>query len=292
MDVSIIIVNYNTCQMTSECIDSIIQKTVGISYEIILVDNASTDDSKEFFQQDSRVRYIYNNENLGFGRANNIGVNFAIGRNILFLNSDTLLVNNAIKILSDYLDENEFVGAVGGNLYAKNMMPVHSFRRFTPIFFDLSILLVDIPARIIFGKNKEHNFTDHVIVVNTIVGADLMIKKNVLDIVGLFDSRFFMYCEETELCHRIRKAHYRIVSVPLAKIIHLEGASFPDGKRIERMKMNRNNLKLYCMIHYGHIYTVFINLIWKMTVLSRIVYYSIINSPKKEFWKQVKKNVK
>lgn len=172
------------------------------------------------------------------------------------------------------------------------MMPVHSFRRFSPIFFDLNILFVNIPARMVFGKNQEHNFTEHAIVVNTIVGADLMIKKCVLDIVGLFDSRFFMYREETELCHRIRKAYYRIVSVPSAKIIHLEGASFPESKRIERMKMNRNSLKLYCMIHYGRIYTNLVNLIWRMTILSRIVCYSIMNPSKKEFWKQVKKNVK
>lgn len=102
-DVSVII-NYNCLQTTSGCIDNIVEKTSGISYEIIVVDNASTDGSREFFCSDERVKYIYYEENLGFGRANNRGLEIASGRNILFLNPDTLLRNNAIEILSDYLD--------------------------------------------------------------------------------------------------------------------------------------------------------------------------------------------
>lgn len=93
MDVSIIIVNYNTKALTSQCINSIYEKTQGISFEVILVDNASIDGSKEHFQSDSRVRYIYSEENLGFGRANNLGVSVASGQNILFLNPDTVLIN-------------------------------------------------------------------------------------------------------------------------------------------------------------------------------------------------------
>ena len=88
MDVSIIIVTYNTRQMTAECIDSVCQKTFGIDYEIILVDNASSDDSKAFFEKDERVKYIYSQENLGFGRANNLGAGVAQGKYLFLLNSD------------------------------------------------------------------------------------------------------------------------------------------------------------------------------------------------------------
>lgn len=86
MDVSIIIVNYNTCRMTAECIDSVFEKTHGIDFEIILVDNASTDGSREHFAGDSRITYIYNDENLGFGRANNAGIERARGRYVFLLN--------------------------------------------------------------------------------------------------------------------------------------------------------------------------------------------------------------
>mgnify|MGYP001540893004 CR=1 FL=1 len=87
MDVSVIIVNYNTQGLTSDCIESIIAQTSAVEYEIILVDNASTDGSKEVFAQDKRIKYIYSDQNLGFGRANNLGIREAKGRYLFFLNS-------------------------------------------------------------------------------------------------------------------------------------------------------------------------------------------------------------
>ena len=90
MDVSIIIVNYNTKDLTSQCIDSIYEKTQGVRFEIILVDNASTDGSKEVFEKDTRITYIYSDENLGFGRANNLGAKVAKGKYLFLLNSDTI----------------------------------------------------------------------------------------------------------------------------------------------------------------------------------------------------------
>lgn len=96
MDVSIIIVNYNTYDLTAACIQSIIEHTKRISYEIIVVDNASTDGSKEKFERDSRIKYIYSEKNGGFGYGNNRGIEIANGDYFFLLNSDTLLLNNAI----------------------------------------------------------------------------------------------------------------------------------------------------------------------------------------------------
>ena len=104
MDVSVIIVNYNTLELTKNTIESVFEKTIEVSYEIILVDNASTDGSVEFFENNykDKIILIKNNENLGFGRANNKGIEIAKGKYIFLLNSDTLLINNAIKILFDF----------------------------------------------------------------------------------------------------------------------------------------------------------------------------------------------
>ena len=136
MDVSIIIVNYNTRDLTLQCLRSVYEKTKNLEFEMIVVDNASSDDSVESIKkQFPQVRVVESSENLGFGRANNLGLGIATGRNILFLNSDTELVNNAILILSEYLDAYTDVAVCGGNLYSKEMHPVHSFFRLFPSIF-------------------------------------------------------------------------------------------------------------------------------------------------------------
>lgn len=116
MDVSIIIVNYKTPELVVECIRSIREKTTGISYEIIIVDNDSKDNSLEIFstELEEDIKVVVANENLGFGKANNLGAQHATGKYLFLLNSDTLLINNAIQILYQYIEKNNHIGVVGG----------------------------------------------------------------------------------------------------------------------------------------------------------------------------------
>ena len=133
MDVSVIIVNYHSAQMVIDCIRSIFEKNVKASYEIIVVDNASGDGSVELLREafGSRIKVIASDVNLGFGKANNLGAQHAEGDYLFLLNPDTLLVNDAISVLVDYLKENPDVGVAGGNLYAPDMTPTPSLcRRF------------------------------------------------------------------------------------------------------------------------------------------------------------------
>lgn len=141
MDVSVIIVNYNTMQMTRECIDSVFKCTRLCTFEVILVDNASVDGSKACFEADSRIKYIYSDVNVGFGNANNLALATSAGRNVLFLNSDTILINDAISLMSIFLDKNACVGCCGGNLYSASKEPAHSFQRFSPLWKEIDGLL-------------------------------------------------------------------------------------------------------------------------------------------------------
>jgi len=253
-DVSIIIVNYNTVRMTSECIDSVLEKTKGVSCEIILVDNASSDGSRESFSADNRIKYIYSNENLGFGRANNLGLETASGRNVFFLNSDTLLRNNAVKILSNYLDANEKAGACGGNLFDRGGLPAHSFKSRTySIWSEVDTLLHCLPKRIEGNGNDQFNYSGKPIKVSYITGADLMIPRRILKMVGGFDSDFFMYFEEAELCHRIREAGFSVVSVPSAEITHFGGAS-SEGKSMRENMLFQESRRLFLDKVYGTLY--------------------------------------
>ena len=232
--------------MTSECIDSVYQHTTGIDFEVILVDNASTDGSKDFFYGDKRIKYIYSEENLGFGKANNLGVKYASGRNVFFLNSDTLLMNNAIKLLSDYLDEHANCGICGGNLFNKDGEATYSYYRNYPSLF--RYIFSSFANRLDkwkYGVNAYHNHTGKDMEVCQISGADLMIKRKVIDELGCFNPVFFMYNEDTELCFRIVRNGHKVVSVPDAKIQHLCGKSDKmGGADIWRVESRDNYFRL------------------------------------------------
>ena len=229
MDVSIIIVNYNTLELTKNTINSVIEKTKNLDYEIILVDNASTDGSADFFEKKykDKIIFIKSNENLGFGRANNKGIKIAKGKYVFLLNSDTLLINNAIRILFEFMEKNNDCGVCGGNLYTKDLKPTHSY------FAELPYLTLKTEIeyclnfyKILTKKYDYFNYTPSPKKVGVISGADMFIRKSILEKTGYFDIDFFMYSEEVELTYRIFKSGYLSFSVPDAKIIHLESQSF------------------------------------------------------------------
>lgn len=259
MDVSVIIVNYKTSQLLMQAIDSILDKTEDIVYEIIVVDNHSQDDSERVVHEryGNRVTYLPLAENVGFGRANNEGLRIARGRNILFLNPDTILVNNAVRILSDYLDSHPDTGAVGGNLYTADMQPNASFGRTLPGLFDeTDRALCRILSRIRFGRNILFNYTDRPIDVGYICGADLMVPKHILDRTGSFNPDFFMYYEETELSWRIKNKGHRIVSIPQARIIHLEGKS--SSQSLDRELRMFTSRRIYYQKTHDAIYRMLV----------------------------------
>lgn len=230
MDVSIIIVNYNTLELTKNTIESVMEKTKEIKYEIILVDNASTDGSVEFFESNygEKIIFIKNDKNLGFGRANNKGIEIAKGKYVFLLNSDTLLINNAVKILYDFMEKNQSCGICGGNLYDKDLKPTHSFHK--KIVTNLQEVITQN-----IKKVEDYNYSNYPYEVECITGADMMIRKNILTKLNCFDEDFFMYAEDYELSYRFLKHNYSIISVPQAKIIHFEGKSSKIKK--EKVKM-------------------------------------------------------
>jgi len=242
MDVSIIIVNYNTVKLLIDAINSVFEKTEGIEYEIIVVDNNSPDNPKNILAEKygNKIIYLGLSENIGFGRANNEAAKIAQGRNLFFLNPDTILLNNAVKILSDYLDDNPPVGCCGGNLYNDRYEPTVSFSRILPSILDeINQLFLNIIGKIAFGRNQFFNYTNKVLKVAGLIGADLMIRKGLFDSLKGFDPDFFMFAEEIELEYRIGKKGYKIISVPYARIIHLEGQSILN--RLDRMKKLYNS---------------------------------------------------
>lgn len=271
MDVSIILINYKTKELTINAINSIYEKTQGIDFEIIVVDNNSQDGSIEEIEKTfSDIHIIKNPINAGFGRANNLAIKQSKGKYILCLNTDTLLINNAIKIMYDYMEnvENSNVAVCGGALYNENMQYIMSFARFPNVFNSLSFSwLLKKLFPVIRNQKEPKNIRE----VDFITGADIFFRKAVLDEIGLFDERFFMYSEETDLCYRIKRAGYNIKIIPLAKIIHLEEKSSQNFWKNSRLRVkskylyarkNQTLIELYLMkisyllIHIlGYIFT-------------------------------------
>lgn len=270
VDVSIIIVNYRSSALVNDCIRSIFDKTTGVSYEIIVVDNATEDLSQALISYgDERVRIMQLKENVGFGRANNAGAKIAEGRNLFLLNPDTVLINNAIRILSDYLDQNINVGACGGNLFDENENPVHSYRRILPgIFWDLNEFSGGRIERWRFGSlDLQFNNDSLPLEVGYITGADLMMRRSEYEELGGFDPVFFMYYEETDLTARIKRTlGKKVVNVPQAKIVHLIGKTLGSDVKysIRKRKYWEAGRRLYLRKHHGYIYNFIANLFVKL----------------------------
>lgn len=251
IDVSIILVNYNTKQMTSECINSIRMQTKCCNYEIILVDNASTDGSKDLFEKE-KINYIYSSVNLGFGKANNIGIRQARGEYIFLLNTDTILKNDALSYFIDFEKKNGNNKVLGAYLLDGELKPAQSFGEFPSIKSELKIALAVYLSRIPFNSREYYKVVEPknvVISVDYIVGADLFIPKFILDQCGLFDDKYFMYYEETDLEKRISLDGFERLIIPGPQIVHLCNGSqktqSKNNKNIKKSIMAAKSMLLY-----------------------------------------------
>jgi GT2 family glycosyltransferase len=248
IDVSIIIVNYNTSELTLSCIKSIIDLTENIAYEIIVVDNASSDSSCEMIESIfPNVILLKNSINLGFGTANNLGVRHSQGKYVFLLNSDTKFLNNALQFFYEFYENNSFghrIGIVGTELLNSDLLPTHS-SGFFPVFSDIikRTLKINFNKDVFIDKNKGY------LVVEYITGANLFIEKRLFDDFSGFDEDFFMYYEETDLQKRFALNGYKSVLIAGPKIIHFQGKSFVGQNSIRKITMEYNGFFLY---HYKH----------------------------------------
>lgn len=275
MNVSVIIVNYNTASLLLECVASIIEHTHDIDYEIIVVDNGSDEKELELLRHDHRFTLIEMHENLGFGRANNEGVAHSKGDHLFLLNPDTLLVNDAISILYKHLIAHPQTGICGGNIYNKDMQPAHSYHMMLPsILSEMDFACGQLFRRIRYGKNAQFNHTGSELEVAMITGADMMIRREAWEKVEGFDPTFFMYCEDADLCLRVNSHNYQIVSVPEARIIHLEGKSFVESEAHCRRVLDGRFT--YFRKHHSRLYNSLANFVNISSLLAAVVTCAIL----------------
>ncbi len=226
-DVSIIIVNWNTRQLLHDCLQSLCHQGSPPVLQIIVVDNGSTDGSLEMVAAHyPSVEVIANGRNLGFSKANNIGFTQASGRHVFFLNSDTVVQPQAIERLVQYLDHHPEVGAVGPQLLNEDGTLQPSGRPLPGLRDAWRAIIPLSSARRTQVKSdlEKRNYSENA-QVGELSGAALMVRRSVLDQVGIFDEAFFFLGEDIDLCWRIHKAGWQVVYLPAARVVHLWGGS-------------------------------------------------------------------
>lgn len=289
MDVSIIIVNYKTCDLVIDCIRSIYDYTKEIEFETIVVDNNSEDESVETISRlFPQVKLISLQDNIGFGRANNVGVENALGDFIFFLNSDTVLLNDAISILCQYMVKHNNAGICGGQLYDGEGNVTISYMEYPSLFYFFSLIIsgnVQTKKLPVFSEGK---------VTYSISGADMMIRQSVIKQCGVFDPDFFMYYEDTELSYRVQKNGFEIHFVPDAKIKHLQGMS--DKKKnsvisVVDLSMIESRFLYLNKVKGLKIAKFFLGMYQVKLYISLFIYQLTHNSQKVGYWKTIQKTL-
>ncbi len=225
MDLSIVIVSYNSSSFLRSCIKSVSNTEDSLNKEIIVVDNTSRDDSVRLVKLNfPSVRLIENNKNVGFAKANNIGIKLARGRCTLFLNPDIVVRQNALDKMINFLKANKNIGIIGPKLLYPNgnlQLSCRSFYNIRTIILRRTFLAKLFPNSKLLKHHLMLEYShDKIQEVDWVFAACLMVRREVLNEVGYFDEGYRMYFEDVDLCYRMKKAGYKVCYYPEAVVTH------------------------------------------------------------------------
>jgi GT2 family glycosyltransferase len=264
MKLSIIIINYNTFNMTSNCLRDIYANDWSFSFEVILVDNASIERNPDDFKNEfPAIKLVKSSKNEGFARGNNMGIDIANGEYVLILNSDTLHLNDGIKKSVQYMDAHKTEADLAGvgckllSLDGSRQDSSFDYRiGLKSSLFDNSIISFII-AKFGYGKYRDYKYVEKMHekehAVQALLGAFMLFKKKVIDTVGPFDPDFFLYYEEFEWCYRINDSGYRIMYIPEATITHIgQGTSSNESAYVNTNKQHFLSILLLNLKQSGY----------------------------------------
>lgn len=249
MNLSIIIVNWNTRALLAQCLESVYTHSPDGEFEVFVVDNASTDGSAQMVRERfPQVQMIENSENVGFARANNQAIRLARGGYVLLLNSDAIVLPGAISAMVTFMKQHEMIGVLGPALLDEEENVQLSWARFPTIWSEL---------RGVHHRDREP-FLDSIqsgqpveaYQVDWMAGACLLVRRETIDQVGLMDERFFLYSEETDWCWRIKAAGWHNVYYSQARVVHFEGSSSAQDLPRTYFCLHHSKI-LYMQKHFG-----------------------------------------
>lgn len=292
LDLSIVIVNYNTFKLTKETIDSCLAEPTHYTYEIFLVDNKSTDNSlsrleKYFKDEISRgiIKVIANSANKGFANANNLAIREARGEFVLLLNSDTLVKEATIDKCMDYISQkvNADVGALGCKVTLADGSLDKACKRSFPNPANSFYKLFNINTN---SEKDNYNLDnlddDGVYEIDCLTGAFMLVRKTTIDDIGLLDDTFFMYGEDIDWCYRIKQAGWKIIYFGQSEIIHYKGASSEDKKTKKRnpklIYEFYRAMYVFYKKHYTKKYNFLVNIVVYIGIFVLLVFNLVRNA--------------
>jgi len=285
LDLSIIIVNYNTKDLIKACLKSIYQNTKAISFEIIVVDNHSKDSSVEMIEQKfPDVKLLKNKSNEGYSKANNQGMNISQGDYILLLNSDTEVKENALNNAVKFMNENKDIGICGLKLLNEDgsiQLSCRTFPTFSTALFHRYSLVTRLFPDNRFSREYLLSDWDHNSVkdVDWVSGACMLIRREVIESVGLLEEKFFMYSEDVDLCYRAKVNGWRVVYYSFSEVIHYIGKS-SEKKPFLSIFERHKSMYIYYKKHYSR-EILFLDLITLSAIILRALFKSILYCLKK-----------
>ena len=255
MDVSIIVVNWNGCDLVRQCLTTVYGETKGIRFEVIVVDNQSSDGSVDMLRSEfPQTKVIASEVNLGFAAGNNVGMAAASGRYLLLLNPDTLLKGNAIAQMVTFADAHPKAGVLGPRVLNQDGTLQLSCFMYPSL---LNLALSAFWLNKLFARNRffgreamSWNTTTKERPVDVVSGCCMLVRREVYEQVGGMDESYFMYFEETDWCYRAGRIGWEITYAPVAEIVHLGGAT-TEAVKSDMMAQHAASLLLYFRKHKG-----------------------------------------
>jgi GT2 family glycosyltransferase len=255
------------------------QSTGDLDLEVVVVENGSGDGSAEMVKQNfPQVRLMENRINIGFASANNQGAELASGRYILFLNPDTVVRPNALDSVVGFVDQHQEIGVVGCRILNPDGSLQHSCRSFPSLlnyFFESTFLYRVFPRNSVAGSFYMTGFDhDQTREVDVVLGAFLLIRRDIFEGLGKFDERFFIYSEETDLCYRVKRAQKKVVFFSGAEITH-HGGSSTSQDSVRMIQQDHRSRFLFLRKHRSGLTVGLSLIIMFVGVVSRSLLWSL-----------------
>lgn len=289
-DMSVALVCWNNKAYLKPCLDSLFGANLRHTFDVVVVDNGSTDGSQAMLRECfPQVQIIQNAGNVGLARASNQGIEATSGRYVLLLNNDTLVDGRSLDAMADYLDEHDSVGAAGGRLLNPDQSFQAGYAKFSTLGEEL--LIATRLGELLWEGYPSNGDADQVKQVGWMSSACLLLRRSALDEVGLLDEGYFIYGDEADLQYRLHKAGWGVCYLPYATTIHYGGRSMD---RWRRRKMVYRGKMLFYKKNYGPVRTAALRAMFGGLSLAKLGLWSAasLSSPwRDQARKEIKSNL-